>query len=53
LDGGTCDICAPMDGTEYHSLDELYTVLPDFGPNPNCLGGGRCRCRAIPCGPDG
>jgi hypothetical protein len=53
LDGGTCDACAPMDGTEYHSLDELFADLPNFGPYVNCLGGDRCRCRAVPCGPDG
>jgi hypothetical protein len=53
LDAGSCEICAPLDGTEYHSIDELFDVLPGFGPNPLCLGGDRCRCRAIPCGPDG
>lgn len=53
LDAGSCEICAPLDGTEYTTLDELFDVLPGFGPNPLCLGGDRCRCRAIPCGPDG
>ena len=48
LDGGTCDACAPLDGTIYATLEELFVDLPDFGPNPECLGGGRCRCRAIP-----
>lgn len=48
LDGGTCDRCAPLDGTRYATLEELFRVLPDFGPNPRCLGGGRCRCRAVP-----
>jgi hypothetical protein len=48
LDSGTCDACAPLDGTEYATLDELFNVLPGFGPNPFCLGGDRCRCRAIP-----
>jgi len=44
LDGGTCDACAPLDGTQYATLEELFLVLPDFGPNPECFGGGRCRC---------
>jgi hypothetical protein len=48
LDGGTCDICDPLDGTTYDTLDALFEVLPDFGPNPECLGGDRCRCRAVP-----
>lgn len=48
LDSGTCDVCAPLDGTQYATLEELFLVLPDFGPNPECLGGGRCRCRAVP-----
>jgi len=48
LDGGTCERCGPLDGTTYDSLAELYRVLPTFGPNPSCLGGGRCRCRAVP-----
>lgn len=48
LDGGTCDQCRPLDGTTYQTLDELFRVLPNFGPNPRCLGGGRCRCRAVP-----
>jgi hypothetical protein len=48
LDGGECDRCRPLDGTRYASVDELFAVLPNFGPNPRCLGGGRCRCRAVP-----
>jgi hypothetical protein len=48
LDGGTCEVCAPLDGSEYETLEALFQVLPDFGPNPDCLGGGRCRCRAVP-----
>lgn len=52
LDGGTCDPCESQAGREFHSLDELYSVLPGFGPNPSCRGGGRCRCRAVPCAPD-
>lgn len=49
LDAGTCHRCAPLDGKRYQSLEELYRDLPNFGPNPHCLGGGRCRCRAVPC----
>lgn len=48
LDSGTCDVCAPLDGTTYPTLDDLFEVLPNFGPNPDCDGGGRCRCRAVP-----
>ncbi len=48
LDGGTCDVCRPLNGTRYATLEELFRVLPNFGPNPRCLGGGRCRCRAVP-----
>lgn len=48
LDGGVCDRCRPLDGTRYASWDEIQTVLPNGGPNPRCLGGGRCRCRAVP-----
>lgn len=51
LDGGTCDRCAPLDGTTYPSWDAIQGVLPNGGPNPDCLGGGRCRCRAVPRGP--
>lgn len=50
LDGGTCDVCAPLDGTEYATLAELLVDLPGFGPNPECDGGGRCRCRGVPLG---
>lgn len=48
LDGRGCDRCQPLDGTRYANLAELFQVLPSFGPNPRCLGGGRCRCRAVP-----
>jgi hypothetical protein len=36
----------------YDTLDALFEVLPDFGPNPDCLGGDRCRCRAVPMPPE-
>jgi hypothetical protein len=51
-DAGLCDVCAPLDGEIYTSLDDLFAVLPNFGPNPDCLGGDRCRCRAVPVPPD-
>lgn len=52
LDGGTCDVCRPLDGRVYDTLEELFRVLPNYGPNPRCFGGGRCRCRAVPMPPD-
>jgi hypothetical protein len=48
LDGGTCGECRSKDGTVYDTLEELYEDLPDFGPNPLCAGGSRCRCRGVP-----
>lgn len=48
LDGGTCEECAPLDGTTYETWDAIQEVLPGGGPNPACLGEGRCRCRAVP-----
>jgi hypothetical protein len=48
LDAATCDQCGPLDGTTYESWDAIQDVLPNGGPNPECLGGGRCRCRAVP-----
>lgn len=52
LDAGTCSKCAPLDGKRYDSLQALFHDLPNFGPNPRCKGGGRCRCRAVPCAVD-
>lgn len=48
LDSATCDECEPLDGTTYPTWEEIQVVLPDGGPNPACLGEGRCRCRAVP-----
>lgn len=48
LDGATCDECDALDGTEYDSWAAIQEVLPDGGPNPECYGNGRCRCRAVP-----
>lgn len=50
-DGGLCEQCAPHDGETYDTLAALFDVLPGFGPNPDCLGGDRCRCRAVPMPP--
>lgn len=47
MDSGTCEVCAALDGTVYESLDEALSDLPNWGPNPQCLGDGRCRCRLI------
>ncbi len=51
LDGGTCPQCKPLDGKVYPTWDAILVVLPDGGPNPACLGGNRCRCRAVPIPP--
>lgn len=48
LDAATCDTCEGFDGTTYESWDAIQMVLPDGGPNPDCDGGDRCRCRAVP-----
>ena len=51
MDANTCDVCSEYDGRTYDTLQEMYDDLPNFGPNPNCLGGDRCRCRGVPLGP--
>jgi hypothetical protein len=51
-DPGSCDVCAPLDGEVFDTLDALFEVLPDFGGNPDCEGGDRCRCRAVPMPPE-
>lgn len=48
MDAATCPSCASLDGKQYRTLAELYVDLPNFGPNPHCHGGGRCRCRGLP-----
>lgn len=48
LDGATCPTCETMDGTEYATWAEAMTDLPDGGPNPDCDGETRCRCRLVP-----
>lgn len=52
LDGGTCPRCRDLDGSVYDTWAEIQEVLPNGGPNPTCLGGGRCRCRAVPRPPE-
>jgi hypothetical protein len=47
LDKTTCDVCQGYDGEEYGSWAAIQEVLPDGGPNGDCLGDGRCRCRAV------
>lgn len=47
-DPASCDPCSEMDGTEYPSWDAIQEVLPGGGPYPECEGGDRCRCRAVP-----
>lgn len=51
LDSGLCAPCAELDGSVYDTLEALFEVLPDFGGNPDCDGGTRCRCRAVPMPP--
>lgn len=48
LDGGTCVHCSARDGELFHSWQAIQAVLPDGGPNPECLGQERCRCRPVP-----
>jgi hypothetical protein len=45
LDAGTCDPCGEHDGEQFDSWDAIQEVLPGGGPNPDCDGGDRCRCR--------
>lgn len=51
MDGATCEVCRRFDGTRYETWAEGETHLPGGGPNPLCLGDGRCRCRLVPCAP--
>lgn len=48
LDGGTCPSCEALDGEVFDSWDAIQEVLPDGGPNPDCDGEERCRCRPVP-----
>lgn len=42
MDDNTCEMCAPLDGAEHAMDDETFTT-----PNPDCLGGERCRCITV------
>lgn len=50
MDDNTCPECEAHEGEEFESWDAIQEVLPDGGPNPDCDGEGRCRCRAVPSG---
>lgn len=52
MDNATCAPCREADGRRFNSWAEAMLVLPAGGPNPRCLGDGRCRCRLVPCLPD-
>lgn len=43
-----CDRCIELHGTRFASLAEVYAVLPNFGPNPDCRKGSACGCTALP-----
>lgn len=43
-----CPVCAPLHGRRFASIDELYEVLPGFGPVAGCPDDGGCGCRAVP-----
>ncbi|MBA2740988.1 MAG: hypothetical protein H0U46_03150 [Actinobacteria bacterium] len=51
MDGATCEVCRHYDGNRYPSWLDATIDLPGGGPNPRCLGDGRCRCRIVPCAP--
>jgi hypothetical protein len=44
FDGNICEICAEKDGVVFRSGDPRFDEIPD----PECLGGSRCRCINIP-----
>lgn len=48
MDAATCEVCSEADGTTYATWEEAMADLPDGGPNPDCDGEGRCRCRVVP-----
>lgn len=48
MDNKTCSVCGHYDGREFGSWEEIGLVLPGGGPNPQCYGHERCRCRAVP-----
>jgi hypothetical protein len=48
LDGARCSPCRSKHGTTYETWADVQEDLPGGGPNPECRGSGRCRCRAVP-----
>lgn len=52
MDGGTCESCSQLDGEVYPTWEAISEVLPNGGPNPECDGGDRCRCRPVGLPPD-
>lgn len=51
MDSATCHVCREFDGRRYDTWVDGEVDLPNGGPNPLCLGDGRCRCRLVPCPP--
>jgi ADP-ribosyltransferase exoenzyme len=51
MDAATCEVCRTFDGREYPTWEAGMLDLPGGGPNPLCLGNGRCRCRLVACPP--
>lgn len=47
LDGGTCGECEALDGEVFATWEEIENLCP----NPDCEGGGNCRCEPVPVGP--
>jgi hypothetical protein len=45
LDENTCSECEKLDGQEWNI--DAPEVARYAGGNPNCLGGGRCRCMLV------
>lgn len=42
-----CPVCAALHGRRFPGLQDLYAVLPNFGPNPACTAT-NCGCSALP-----
>lgn len=50
MDASTCEACEDHDGRTFATWAEVEEAMPNGGPDPDCLGGGRCRCRVVPLG---
>jgi hypothetical protein len=50
-DADMCDVCASEDGAQFDTWEEAMDSLPEGGPDPDCAGGGACRCELVPLGP--